>query len=80
MPEMENWHDLDAGPAHVARERERARALRKTAWWQRRIQRGLCAYCGRAVAPRDLTLDHVVPMARGGRSVKGRVLVVSKPA
>ncbi|MGE5047605.1 MAG: HNH endonuclease [Deltaproteobacteria bacterium] len=75
---MENWYDLDAGPAHVARERERARALRRTAWWQRRIQRGVCAYCGRAVGPRELTLDHVVPVARGGRSVKGNVVPACK--
>jgi 5-methylcytosine-specific restriction enzyme A len=78
MPAMENWYDLDAGPAHVARERERARALRKSAWWQRRIQRGVCAYCGRAVASRALTLDHVVPVARGGRSVKGNVVAACK--
>jgi 5-methylcytosine-specific restriction enzyme A len=78
MPAMENWYDLDVGPAHVARERERARALRKTAWWQRRIQRGVCAYCGRAAASRELTLDHVVPVARGGRSVKGNVVPACK--
>jgi len=70
---MDDWFTLDADPVHVAREREKARALRKSAWWQRRIQRGICAYCGKPTAPRDLTMDHVVPVARGGRSVKGNV-------
>ncbi len=70
----DGWFDLQADPAHVAREREKARALRKSAWWQRRLARGLCAYCGRPVPPRELTMDHVVPVARGGRSTRGNVV------
>jgi 5-methylcytosine-specific restriction endonuclease McrA len=68
------WFLIDVDPAHVAREREKARALRKTAWWQRRVSRGVCAYCGGAFAPASLTMDHVVPVARGGRSIKGNVV------
>ncbi len=71
---MNEWLSFDADPAHVAREREKARALRKSAWWQRRVQRGVCAYCQKTVAPRELTMDHVVPVARGGRSVRGNVV------
>ena len=78
MPGMENWYDLDADPAHVARERERARSLRKSAWWQRRVQRGICAYCSKPTPPRELTLDHVVPVARGGRSIRGNVVPACK--
>lgn len=74
----EEWFDLQADPAHVAREREKARALRKSAWWQRRVSRGICAYCGGKFAPRDLTMDHVVPVARGGRSVRGNVVASCK--
>jgi 5-methylcytosine-specific restriction enzyme A len=74
----EEWFDLGADPAHVGRERERARSLRKTAWWRRRVQRGVCAYCGKTVAPRSLTMDHVVPVARGGRSAKGNVVAACK--
>ncbi len=75
---MEEWFDLQVDPAHVAREREKARALRKSAWWQRRLQRGVCAYCGRQVPPKELTMDHVVPVARGGRSQKGNVVPACK--
>jgi 5-methylcytosine-specific restriction endonuclease McrA len=75
---MNEWVTVEADQAHVAREREKARALRKTAWWQRRVQRGLCAYCGEKVAPRELTMDHVVPVARGGRSVRGNVVAACK--
>jgi 5-methylcytosine-specific restriction endonuclease McrA len=71
---MDDWFDLQQDPAHAAREREKARALRKSAWWQRRVQPGLCAYCEKKVGSRELTMDHVVPVARGGRSVKGNVV------
>ena len=75
---MDEWFQIEADPAHVARERDKARALRKTAWWQRRIQRGVCAYCGSAFAPAELTMDHVVPVARGGRSTRGNVVPACK--
>ena len=74
----EEWFDVPDDPAHVARERDKARALRKTAWWRRRIQRGVCGYCGRSVPPRTLTMDHVVPIARGGRSTRGNVVAACK--
>jgi 5-methylcytosine-specific restriction endonuclease McrA len=74
----EDWFELGSDPAHAAREREKARALRKTAWWQRRVQRGICAYCGKNVPPRSLTMDHVVPVARGGRSARGNVVAACK--
>ena len=76
--QMEDWFHLDVDPAQAAREREKARALRKTAWWQRRVQKGLCAYCDQRFPPRGLTMDHVVPVARGGRSSKGNVVPACK--
>ena len=62
----------------MRREREKARQLRASAWWQRRVSRGVCAYCGGKFAARDLTMDHVVPVARGGRSSKGNVVASCK--
>jgi 5-methylcytosine-specific restriction protein A len=76
---LEEWVEFEADPDHVHKEREKARALRETAWWRRRVQRGICAYCGATFAPGDLTMDHVVPIARGGRSVKGNVVASCKP-
>jgi len=70
--------EVEADPAHVRREREKARQLRASAWWRRRVQKGICAYCGRTYPPRELTMDHVVPVARGGRSVKGNVVASCK--
>jgi len=65
------WTPFEADPAHVARERAKARELRKSAWWKSRIAPGTCHYCGRRVGAAALTLDHIVPLARGGRSTRG---------
>jgi len=64
--------------AGVRREKALARELRQTGWWKRRIADGRCHYCHRAVGVRQLTLDHVVPLIRGGRSVRGNVVPACK--
>ena len=71
---MGEWIDIRKDERHVAREREKARALRKSVWWQQQIQRGVCHYCGKQMGAAALTLDHVVPVARGGTSTKGNVV------
>jgi len=68
----------DLNEADVKRERRKARELRATQWWQRRLAKGVCHYCGRATLPNDLTMDHVVPIARGGKSTKGNVAAACK--
>jgi 5-methylcytosine-specific restriction enzyme A len=75
---VDDWVEVQPDEAHVRREREKARRLRASAWWQRRVQRGICAYCGGKFAARDLTMDHVVPIARGGRSAKGNVVAACR--
>lgn len=62
----------------LKRERARARDLRQSPWWKRRCARGVCHYCGRSIPPRELTMDHIVPLSRGGRSVKGNVVPACK--
>ena len=65
-------------PAQVKRERERARELRATAWWRAQIAKGVCHYRGRAVGAAALTMDHVIPVARGGKSVKSNCVPCCK--
>lgn len=62
----------------LKRERAKARALRQTQWWKRRISSGRCYYCGRQVGARHLSMDHVVPLIRGGRSSRGNVVPACK--
>ena len=71
---MSEWIDIRKDPAHVARERAKARELRQTDWWRQQVQRGVCHYCGQSVPPAQVTMDHVVPVARGGRSTRGNVV------
>lgn len=54
---------------HQRREKEKARVLRKSQWWKNQLARGRCYYCEGRFSPRDLTLDHKVPIVRGGFSV-----------
>lgn len=51
-------------------ERAKARELRRSRWWQKRTAAGICHYCGLKIAHRELTMDHLVPLSRGGRSTK----------
>jgi 5-methylcytosine-specific restriction endonuclease McrA len=75
---MEDWIDIRCDPAHAKREREKARALRKTDWWRAKIAAGVCHYCKRNVGAENLTLDHVLPVARGGKSTRGNCVPCCK--
>jgi len=72
----DSWLPVD--PAVLARERARARILRASGWWKRRIADGMCFYCRRRVGGRALTMDHIVPLGRGGRSARGNVVPACK--
>jgi 5-methylcytosine-specific restriction endonuclease McrA len=71
---MTDWIDIRKDDRHVALERKRAQALKKSVWWKQQLQRGICHYCGKQVGAACLTMDHVVPVARGGRSTKGNIV------
>ncbi len=55
-------------------ERKKARELRRTRWWQQKTASGTCWYCGQKVGFQNLTMDHVIPLARGGRSTKDNLV------
>ncbi len=65
-------------PDALKRERARARELRASPWWKRRIAAGVCHYCRRPVGHSGLTMDHIVPLGRGGRSTRGNVVPACK--
>ena len=71
-----NAYDLDE--RHIKRERQKARDLRSSQWWKRRCAKGVCHYCGRPTPASELTMDHIVPLARGGRTTKGNVAPACK--
>ncbi|MCU0540302.1 MAG: HNH endonuclease [Desulfobacterales bacterium] len=62
----------------LRKERSKARELRGSQWWKRKLAKGVCHYCRRAFAPRELTMDHIIPVSRGGRTTKGNVVPCCK--
>lgn len=62
----------------LQKEKNKARALRQTQWWKRRRAKGICFYCNRPTPPGELTMDHIVPLSRGGRSTKGNLVPACK--
>ena len=70
-----DYFSLDSIDEKVLKtERARARELRKTRWWQQKTASGTCYYCGRKVGFASLTMDHVIPLGRGGRSTRGNLV------
>jgi 5-methylcytosine-specific restriction protein A len=61
-------------PARIKKERQKAQDLKKTQWWLDRLNQGVCHYCGNKFKRTELTMDHVVPLARGGTSSKGNIV------
>lgn len=76
MKEYENFAAIDEEA--IRHERNKARDLRRSRWWQQKLAQGLCYYCGQKVKPSELTMDHIVPIARGGQSSKGNVVTTCK--
>jgi 5-methylcytosine-specific restriction endonuclease McrA len=75
---VSDWIDIKKDPQHVARERAKARQLRKSPWWQQQLDKGICHYCGKKFDAEELTMDHIVPVVRGGKSTKGNVVACCK--
>lgn len=72
------YYDSDIDESHRKKEKQKARELRQSQWWKRKRSNGICHYCGEKFPPGDLTMDHIVPIARGGRSVKNNVVPCCK--
>ncbi|MCK5162215.1 MAG: HNH endonuclease [Desulfobacula sp.] len=56
--------------AFLKKERDKARKLRKSQWWKRKRSLGICHYCNNNFLPKELTMDHIIPLARGGKTQK----------
>ena len=69
---------IEISEEEIRREKDKARELRKTQWWRNRIAKGICRYCGNPFPPEELSMDHLVPIIRGGRSVRGNVAPACK--
>lgn len=68
----------DVTEQEVKRERDKARELRRSRWWRNRLARGVCHFCSGSFSPEELTMDHLVPVTRGGKSTPGNVVPACK--
>ena len=69
---------IEVSEQDIKREKDKARDLRRTQWWKSRVAKGICHWCGGAFTPAELSMDHVVPLTRGGKSTRGNVVPACK--
>lgn len=67
-----------ASPAHQKKEKAKARELRASSWWKQRLGEGVCYHCENKFPVSELTMDHLIPIARGGKSDKKNCVVSCK--
>lgn len=72
MPRM--IEDVFERDQHIRRERAKTRELKASQWWRQQIGPGLCHHCGGKFPKHELTMDHLLPLARGGKTTKSNVV------
>lgn len=75
---MSDYFIPEADEEQIKKEKAKARELRDTQWWKKKRASGLCHYCGGKFPPSELTMDHLVPLIRGGKSAKGNLVPACK--
>ena len=60
------------------KEKSIARELRDSSWWRSKTASGKCYYCGEIFKPSELTMDHKIPISRGGTSEKINIVPACK--
>lgn len=69
---------IQVSDRELKNERQKARLLRQSRWWKQKLAEGKCFYCQQKFPPAELTMDHIVPLIRGGKTTKGNVVPVCK--
>ncbi len=75
---MEDFFISEVSSEEIKKEKAKARELRSSQWWKRKKSDGICYYCQGKFKPADLTMDHIVPISRGGKNNKGNVVPACK--
>ena len=74
---MDDYY-VSAPESHKKKERAKARELRQSQWWKQKLAKGLCEYCEGQFPKEELTMDHKIPVARGGFTKKGNIVTACK--
>lgn len=73
----EPYYEINPDPEtakRIRKERDKARELKHTPWWKNQLHKGICYYCGQQFPPDQLSMDHIVPLARDGKSTKSNIV------
>lgn len=65
-----DFYFAPASEAHQKKEKKKAQELKQSQWWRNNRGRGICYHCGEHFLPSEMTMDHLIPIARGGFSDK----------
>ena len=69
---------IPAEASHLKIEKAKARELRQLQWWKNQRGKGICHYCKKRYLSAELTMDHKVPIVRGGKSSKKNIVACCK--
>jgi 5-methylcytosine-specific restriction endonuclease McrA len=75
---IQNPFIITISDREIQAEKLKAKALRKTLWWKKKLSLGICYYCKEKFPENQLTMDHIVPLIRGGKSKKGNIVTSCK--
>lgn len=75
---MEKFFIPSVTEKEIKIEKQKAKILRNSSWWRRKVAKRRCYYCGKEVPENKLTMDHIVPIIRGGKSVKSNIVPACK--
>ena len=67
---MSDFYFTPATDAHKKKEKAKAKALRESLWWRQLVGKGTCYQCELKFKSTELTMDHLIPISRGGKSDK----------
>jgi len=62
----------------IKKEKQKARELRQSQWWKNKRACNRCTYCEQEFPAKELTMDHRVPLAQGGKSIKSNLVPCCK--
>ena len=63
---------------YIEKERKKSRKLRSTSWWKNKLSKQICYFCKKKFPISQLTMDHLIPLVRGGKSIKNNIVVSCK--
>lgn len=75
---MSDFYFEPAPPEHVKKEKAKAQELRKSQWWKNQLALRKCHYCEGEFEVSALTMDHIIPIIRGGSTTRSNVVTSCK--